>query len=127
MPIPGQVVAIIDDDPAMLKGIERLLQASGYTPEAFSSAEAFLERASATEATCLVLDIHLGGISGIELRRRLSASGSKLPVIFITAVDDAATHQKASEAGCVAYLLKPFRARELIKAIRQSSELAAPL
>ena len=74
-----QVVAIVDDDPGMLKGIQRLLAVHGFVTEAFTSAEAFLEGAEASEATCLLLDIDLGGISGIELRRQLAASGSNWP------------------------------------------------
>ena len=69
---------------------------------------------------CLVLDIHLGNMSGIELRRRLANIGSSLPVIFITAVDDAALEQDARAAGCLAYLHKPFAAKLLISAIHQA-------
>ena len=121
MPIRRQVVAVIDDDPAMLKAIERLLGAKGFDVEAFASAEAFLAGAAASEATCLVLDIHLGGMSGIELRRRLVESGSRLPVIFITALDDDATRKEAMEAGCVAFLRKPFLSHLLIDAIEKAA------
>ena len=121
MPTSSQVIAIVDDDPAMLRGVERLLHALGYSTQIFSSAEAFLGSADARTATCVVLDIHLGGISGIELRRQLSASGCELPVIFITAVDDAATQKQAIEAGCIAYLLKPFSARDLTDAIAKAA------
>ncbi len=113
-----QVVAVVEDDPLMLKGVGRLLAASGYDTEAFASAEAFLAGAAASKASCLVVDIHLGGISGIELRRQMAATGSKLPVIFMTAVDDEATQREAKEVGCIAYLRKPFRGHLLIDAIR---------
>jgi FixJ family two-component response regulator len=119
MPL-GQTIAIVDDDPAMLKAIERLLKAHGFEAEAFESAEAFLRREEAGEPACLVLDIHLGGISGIELRRRLTARGSELPIIFITAVDDEATYEDAMDAGCIAYLRKPFTAKLLIGAINKA-------
>ena len=69
------VVAIVDDDPSVLKGLKRLLQTCGFKTEVFNSGEAFLERENASEPACVVLDIHLGGISGIETRRRLTASG----------------------------------------------------
>ena len=69
---------------------------------------ALLDSGSAHTATCLLLDIHLGGTSGIELQRRLAAAGSKCPVIFMTANDDEATRNKAVDAGCIAYLRKPF-------------------
>ena len=112
-----RVVAVVDDDKDMLRGLQRLLNASGYDTEVFSSGEAFLDSAAASKATCLVLDINLGGISGIELQRRLSKSGSKLAIIFMTAVDDEAVHMAAMEAGCIAFLRKPFPARALVDAI----------
>jgi FixJ family two-component response regulator len=71
-------------------------------------------------ATCLLLDIHLGGISGIELQRRLAASGSKWPVIFMTANDDEATRSQAIDAGCIAYLQKPFEQHVLLNAISKA-------
>src|SRR5205807_9182398 len=110
MPMPRRVVAVVDDDPSMLRGLARLLNASGYDTEVFDSAEAFLDGSAESGAMCLVLDIHLSGISGIELRRRLAASGSKLPIIFMTAVDDEAIQRQAMEGGCIAYLRKPFSA-----------------
>ena len=114
-----QKVTVIDDDPTMLKAIERLLRVKGFDVETFASAEAFL--AGNGRATCLILDIHLGGMSGIELRRRLVASGSEPPTIFITALDDEATHKAATEAGCVAYLRKPFLASLLVGAIDKAT------
>ena len=117
-----KLVVLVDDDKAMLRSLERLLNASGFDTEVFSSAEAFLARNSAREAACLVLDIHLGGMSGIELRRRLAASGSAVPVVFMTAFDDESTHDKAMEAGCVACLHKPFPARMLIGAIETAAQ-----
>jgi FixJ family two-component response regulator len=111
------VVAIVEDDPSMLKGLERLVNAHGFLTELYTSAEAFLERADVSEARCLLLDIHLGGISGIELRHRLAAAGSRLPVIFMTAVDSETIQREAVEAGCVACLRKPFQSRQLTDAI----------
>jgi FixJ family two-component response regulator len=118
MSIPRKVT-VIDDDPTMLKAIERLLRVKGFDVETFDSAEAFL--AGPGKTSCLVLDIHLGGMSGIELRRRLVASGGQPPTIFITAVDDEATQKEATEAGCVAYLRKPFLASLLVGAIDKAT------
>lgn len=112
-----EVIAIVDDDQAMLKAIQRLLTACGFATRTFSSAEAFLDCRTAKDAACLVLDIHLGGMSGIELRKRLVAVRSTLPVIFITAVDDESTRSEVMEVGCVACLRKPFSASTLIGAI----------
>src|SRR5215468_3931319 len=88
------MVAIVEDDAAMRRSLERLLRASGYDTTAFASAEDFLESAIVDRAMGLVLDIHLGGMSGIELRRRLAAVNSPLPVVFITGYDDEATRRE---------------------------------
>src|SRR5262245_8573864 len=115
-----KLVVVVDDDKTMLRSLERLLNASGFDTEVFGSAEAFLARAAGREVACLVLDIHLGGMSGIDLRRRLLASGSPVPVVFMTAFDDESTHEEAIEAGCIACLRKPFPARLLIGAIENA-------
>jgi FixJ family two-component response regulator len=114
------VVIVVDDDPSLLKSVARLLAHNGIDSRTFSSAEALLESDSVQTATCLLLDIHLGGISGIELQRRLAASGSKWPVIFMTANDDAATRNQAMDAGCIAYLQKPFAQHVLLNAISKA-------
>jgi len=114
------IVAIVEDDAAMRKSIERLLQASGYATAAFASAEEFLQGGASVEgAIGLVLDIHLGGISGFELRRRLNGSQSRVPVVFITAHDDEATRAEAAALGCVDYLQKPFDAARLTQALER--------
>jgi FixJ family two-component response regulator len=118
---PRKLVVVVDDDPGMLKGIQRLLTAHGFEVVAFPSAEAFLESQSAHAPMCLVLDIHLGCMSGIELRRRLADQGSTIPVIFITAIDDEITKREVTEAGCIAYLHKPFGAPLLIAAIDKAA------
>ncbi len=117
---PSTVVIVVDDDTGFLKGVARLLTHNGIQSRTFASAEALIENGSAQRATCLLLDINLGGISGIELRRRLAASGSKCPVIFMTAHDDEATRNDAVDAGCIAYLCKPFAAHDLLDAIRKA-------
>ena len=114
-----RTIAVIDDNPSLLKGLGRLLSAHGFRVQTFTSAELFLESFAQCGADCLVLDIHLGGISGIDLQRRLTSSGTDLPVIFMTAIDNEATRQEAFDAGCVAYLRKPFLANLLIDAINK--------
>lgn len=101
----------------MLQSLSRLLSAHGFRVDKFASAELFLAGIAECDAICLVLDIHLGGISGIDLKRKLNSSGRNLPVIFMTAVDNEATREQALEAGCIAYLRKPFMAKSLIQAI----------
>ena len=115
-----RTIAVIDDNPSMLQGLNRLLSAHGFRVQTFTSAELFLDDIAKCEADCLLLDIHLGGISGIDLHRKLTASGKDLPVIFMTAIDSEATRQEAFDSGCVAYLRKPFRASVLIEAINRS-------
>lgn len=110
-------IAIIEDDPSMLKGLNRLLVAHGFRVAGFTSAESFLDEIDGCDAKCLLVDIHLGGMSGIDLKRRLASSGSNTPVIFMTAIDSEATRQEAFDAGCIAYLRKPFLAKLLIDAI----------
>jgi FixJ family two-component response regulator len=121
MPVSRPVVAVVDDDPTILKSLSRLLKASGYEPRVFDSAETFLDGLETRTASCVILDVHLPGISGVELRRRMAAAGSKLPVIFMTAVDDEAIHSEAIEAGGVGLLCKPFSARSLIAAIGRAT------
>jgi FixJ family two-component response regulator len=115
------LVAIVDDDAPMRKSIERLLRASNYSTAAFASAEEFLQSGIADHALGLVLDIHLAGMSGIELRRRLLAAGSKLPVVFVTAFDEEATRAEAFAVGCVDFLHKPFEAHRLTDALRHGT------
>lgn len=117
----NRVIAVIDDDPSVLKGLSLLLRVSGYETEVFASAEAFLQVAATSYANYLVADIHLGGMSGVELRRRLLASGATIAVILMTAVDDEALHKDVIEAGCVAVLQKPFSARMLMDAIAKAT------
>ncbi len=104
----------------MRKSIERLLRARNYQTVAFASAEEFLQSTAVDSAAGLVLDIHLGGMSGIDLRGRLVAAGSTLPVVFITAFDDETTRAKALAVGCVDYLQKPFDADRLIRALEEA-------
>jgi FixJ family two-component response regulator len=120
MPESQRIVAVIDDDPGMRRGIERLLNVHGFATQSYASAEEFMARNGQETATCIVLDIGLEGISGIELRRRMMASGCAIPTIFITGRDDPATLREADELGGVACLLKPFLASTFIRAINEA-------
>jgi FixJ family two-component response regulator len=113
----SSVICVIDDDASILRALQRLLVADGFTVEAFSSAEDFLEAKRALAADCLVLDVHLGGLSGFDLHDRLVAAGRRIPVVFITAFDDMTTRERARRAGAVDYLRKPFDDEALISAI----------
>ena len=120
MPTRQKIVAIVEDDPNMLRAATDLLDAHGFATVAFPSAEDFLARGIAKGVDCLLLDVDLGGMSGIDLRRRLRASGCALPIIFMTAIDDEAIERQARASGCAAYLRKPFPPGALIDAIRKA-------
>jgi FixJ family two-component response regulator len=116
-----RTVAIVDDNASMLQGLNRLLSAHGFRVQTFASAELFLDVIEKCEAECLILDVHLGGMSGIDLQRQLISMGRDLPVIVMTAIDDDATREAAFDAGCIAYLRKPFLAKLLIDAINSAA------
>jgi FixJ family two-component response regulator len=115
------IIAVIDDDPEMRASLETLLSAYGYDVETFDSAEAFLARASTCRAFCLIVDFHLGDITGVELARQLAADGFKFPIIFMTGHRDASMEHQAFAVGGVAFLYKPFPARTLIDAIKKAA------
>ena len=114
------MIHVIDDDPSFRKGLERLLRAHGFQVRAFGSAEEFEARADPAEPGCIILDVNLGGISGIELRHRLSQSASAIPVVFVTASDSDAVRKAAIAAGCAAFLQKPIPARELMSVVNNT-------
>jgi FixJ family two-component response regulator len=113
-------IVVVDDDPSVLCAVERVLKANGFAAEVYDTVEALLSGATLRDASCLVLDINLNGTCGIELKRQLTRSGVSLPVIFMTGDDKEATRQAALEAGCVAYLRKPFSSSALMTAIIKS-------
>src|SRR5215218_7666857 len=112
-------IIVLDDNATFLRSVERVLQVHGFDVETFDTVDGFLGGARLGYATCLVLDIHLNGTSGIDLRRRLTLSGLSIPVIFMTGDDNEATRTAALEAGCVGYLRKPFPSSHLIGALEQ--------
>jgi FixJ family two-component response regulator len=116
----SSIVAVVEDDPSMRRSIERLLTVLGCKVEGFSSAEALLERGHLDQLGCLVLDIHLPGMSGFELRDRMTETGSSLPTIFITAIEDDDVEAAAVRLGCVAYLHKPFSPDLLVSAVNRA-------
>jgi len=113
-------VIIVEDDPEMNLAIRRLLSAAGFEAEAFPSGEALLDAGAAARGMCLILDVNLPGVSGFELLRRLEIAGARLPVIFITAFEDASSQAQAEDAGAIAYLTKPFPGQRLLGAINQA-------
>jgi FixJ family two-component response regulator len=115
--VGSAIICVVDDDDSVLRALRRLLAASGFAVEVFSSAEGFLASTYRQRAACLVLDVHLRESSGFDLQRELVAAGERIPVIFITAHDDAPTRERARQAGAVCYLRKPFDDDSLLDAI----------
>ena len=115
------VVAVVDDDPGMRQVLKDLLTMHELVVELYASAADFIANATLTKASCLVADIQLGDISGIEMCRRLRDSGFSIPVVFMTGSLSPAVRTRAMEFGCVAYLIKPFPARALLDAIKSAS------
>lgn len=114
------LISIVDDDLPVRRALGRLLQAAGYTVETFASAREFLDSSPLGRASCLVLDIHLGGTNGFGLAEQLAAGRAALPIILITAHDDAPTRERARQAGVAGYLPKPFDGLALLDAIRSA-------
>ena len=112
------IVAVIEDDPSLRTSLTRLLRAHGYACETWNSAEEYLDGFTTSQANCVLVDINLGsGLSGIELCKRLKASGRSLNVIVMTGVDGQKNKKEAIEAGCNTYLHKPFSPQTLIDAV----------
>jgi len=116
----GPVVGVVDDDLSLLRALRRLLGSAGFGVTTFASAEEFLVSSERSAVACLVLDVHLGGESGFDLHERLAAAGSRVPVLFITARDDAGTRERARRAGAADYLCKPFDEARFLDAIQRA-------
>ena len=113
-----QFVVAVDDDFRVRESIESLVESAGYSPLMFSSAEEFLQSGTLVGARCLITDVRMPGINGIELQRRIRSQRPDLPVIFISAHNDDDTRQRAFDEGAASFLYKPFDAAELLEAIR---------
>lgn len=115
-------VAIVDDDSALRTAIDSLLRSVGFCVEAFGSAEAFLASPFQQQAACVVLDIGLPGMNGLQLQAHLNSRGRPMPVVFVSAVSDreGRLHAQASRGGALAFLGKPFAEEELLSAVRSA-------
>jgi FixJ family two-component response regulator len=113
------LVVVIEDDLASQKTLVRVLRAGGYDSATYDSAEDFLASPPRSSPIGLLLDVHLGGMSGLDLQRRLRNEGSTLPIIIITAFDDARSREQAERFGCVAYLRKPCAAETILDLLRR--------
>jgi FixJ family two-component response regulator len=115
-----RVVSIVDDDASLRRSLRNLLTSVGLSVETFASAEDFLRSAERETTACLVLDLRMAGMSGLDLLRQLAVTGSRIPVVILTAHGDDDARQRALEGGAVAFLGKPFRADALLDAVRRA-------
>jgi FixJ family two-component response regulator len=111
------MISVVDDDPSIRRALRRLLHSIGFECQTYGSAQEFFECKYEQKTECLILDIHLGGMTGFELQQKMLAEGFNPPVIYITAHDDEKTREQAERAGAIAYLRKPFTDQSLIDAI----------
>ena len=114
------IVVIVDDDAPLRDALASLLKAVGYPVRKFSSAEEFLDSPDLERTSCLILDVRLPGMSGIELQRRLREAGLPVPIVFITAHGDATIRELVMKAGAVAFLTKPVRREPLLERVRMA-------
>jgi FixJ family two-component response regulator len=125
MPEPRQsnaVIAIVDDDASVRKGLERLIRSLGWQAETFASAQEFLDRPRTEAPSCLVLDLQLPGLSGLDLQKRMSEAGLETPIVFLTGHGNIPASVKAMKAGAIEFLTKPVDEQELSKAIQEAIE-----
>ena len=112
------MISIVDDDPFIRQASDNLVQSMGYRSATFASAEEFLQSSYVHETTCLITDVQMPGLSGVDLQRVLIAEGNRTPMIFITAYFDERIRQRVMEAGAVGYLSKPFNEQNLIELLQ---------
>ena len=122
MPPVRPIVFVVDDDISVRESLELLIGTAGWHPELFASAQAFLDYPPVSVPNCLVLDISLPGLNGLELQKRVTAERSEMPIIFITGHGDVPKTVQAMKAGAVEFLTKPFADDVLLGAIRQALE-----
>ena len=111
------VITIVEDDASVREAMENLMKAIGYQTVAFESGEAFLDSSATVETACLILDIRMPGMNGLDLQRRLGLSGNRTPIVFVTAHWDDDARRRALQAGAVAFLLKPVSEADLLGAV----------
>ena len=119
---PAPTVFVIDDDPSVRRALGRLMRSAGHRVETFGSAREFLQREHYHGPGCLVLDVRMPGLTGLDLQEGLAAAGYTMPIIFVTGHGDVPTSVRAMKAGAVDFLTKPFKAQELLEAVRDALE-----
>ena len=116
------VIAIVDDDPSVREGLSSLIRSAGLQVETFASAQEFLARPGAEAPSCLVLDLQLPGLSGLDLQKRMAEVGLEIPIVFLTGHGNIPASVQAMKAGAVEFLTKPFDEQDLLQAIQEAIE-----
>ena len=116
----AQIVSIVDDDASVRAAMESLVRSLGFVAFVFESAEDFLRSPRVDDSACLITDVQMPGMSGLDLQDRLIAQGSRIPIIFITAFPEQAIRSRAQAGGALAFLEKPFGGRTMIELLRQA-------
>ena len=119
----AKLIAIVDDDESVQSALQDLIEADGFSARCFGSAEEFLESGVQRKVACLITDIRMPGMSGLDLQARLKADGYKTPIIFITAHGDARVRIQAMREGAVEFLMKPFDDQVLLDRVRTALEM----
>ena len=122
MPPADPIVFVVDDDVSVRESLELMIRHEGWQAETFASAQEFLGRPRAAVPSCLVLDLSLPGLNGLELQERIAAERTDMPIIFITGHGDVPKTVQAMKAGAIEFLTKPFHDEALLSAIRQALE-----
>ncbi len=113
-----QLIVIVDDDEDVRGGVHAMLKSDGLLPLSFASAEDFLRSGKRSDTACLIADLEMPGMNGLELQARLAEDGERIPIIFITAYGDERTRTRATEAGALDFLEKPFDDEVLLERVR---------
>jgi FixJ family two-component response regulator len=118
--VPKHIISVVDDDESTRQSTALLIESFGFQAAAFDSAESLLKSSQLHETSCLIIDVRMPGMNGLQLQSRLAAAGYKIPIIFITAYDDRESRRRAMQAGAVAFVPKPFTDGLLLQAIRSA-------
>jgi FixJ family two-component response regulator len=116
------LIVIVDDDPSVRRGLQRLIRSMGWETETFASAQEFLARSGADIPSCVVLDLQLPGLSGLDLQKKMAETGLEIPIVFLTGHGDIPASVRAMKAGAIEFLTKPVDERELLEALREAVE-----
>jgi FixJ family two-component response regulator len=123
---PVHTVCVVDDDPSVRSALRRLLRSAGWTVRTFASAEEFLQRDPDLACGCVIVDVHLGSMTGLELQVALGGREAAMSFVTTSGVDDAEIELEARRLGALAFIRKPFDVTALLESVRQGLELRAP-